>query len=157
MLPGTELLQDFCIPRQAGVRDRGFRGRFGAGANSGGAAAGGGATASGADSVKTLRTKPGGTVAVRIARSPDCSIFRLLKKVFTSASVPCVPMLPSAARKIVRNVAALSAMAWASASLSAKASARKWKARRKRPEITATAGFGNNRLQLPIPVSELIS
>src|SRR2546423_1109360 len=39
---------------------------------------------------------PGGTVAVKIARSPERSIFRLSKKVFTSTSDPWLPMLVSA-------------------------------------------------------------
>src|SRR6202051_5325743 len=104
------LHSDFYIPRYAGVRCRGFRDFLGARSGSGGATTGGGATALGGASVKTLRTKPGGTVAVRIARSPDCSTFRLSKKAFTSASVPCVPTLTSAARKRLRNAGALSVM-----------------------------------------------
>src|ERR1035441_786802 len=48
-------------------------------------------------SVRALRMKPDGMVAVRIVRSPACSTFRLSKNVFTSGSVPDEPMLPSAA------------------------------------------------------------
>jgi len=77
--------------RQAGGASECVAGLFGVGAALGGPAGiagASGATASGGASVKTLRTKPGGTIAVKIARSPDCSTFRLLKNVFTSASVP---------------------------------------------------------------------
>src|SRR5271155_2556756 len=56
-----------------------------------------GAVGSGEPSARTFLMNPGGTTAVRMARSPDCSTLRLPKKAFTSASVPWAPTLPSAA------------------------------------------------------------
>src|SRR5258706_11955287 len=53
----------------------------------GGVAGAPGARVSGGASDNALRMNPGGTVAVRIARSPDCSTLRLSKKGFTSALV----------------------------------------------------------------------
>src|ERR1019366_4159507 len=92
-----ELLQSFRLRPSVLHRDPGFCGRFGVGISLDGVAGAAGATVSGGASVKTFRMKPGGTVAVRIARSPDCSTLRPSENVFTSASVPCAPTLPSAA------------------------------------------------------------
>src|SRR5208283_4425728 len=84
-------------PSDCRYRGPDFCGPFGAGGSLGGVAGEAGAVVSDGASVKTFLMNPGGTVAVRIARSPDCSTFRLSKNALTSASVPCGPTLPSAA------------------------------------------------------------
>src|SRR5258707_1318644 len=102
---GVELLQRFHLcssvctnplchwtrPDDCRYRDPGLRDGFGAGGSVDGVAGSPGVIVSGDASDNALRTNPGGTTAVRIARLPDCSTLRLSKKVFTSASVPCGP------------------------------------------------------------------
>src|SRR6266404_9356518 len=81
---------------QLSLSDSGSCERFGASGPFGGVAGAAGITVLGGASDNAFRMNPGGTAAVRIARSPDCSTLRLSKNIFTSASVPWAPTLPSA-------------------------------------------------------------